>query len=157
MFGTSYFFAAGTSNCIIFRQISSLLAKETDSITITCSHDDSGKPVMLWYQQKRDRTAMTLIGYTISRMSNPVYEDGFTEEQFKLNRQGDTEGDLTISKLLQSDSAVYYCAAKEHSAAHSYDCCTKTPNTKHTGNSTNCSLMQHFWFVIWQWRPFYSK
>ncbi|KAL7862331.1 hypothetical protein SRHO_G00137720 [Serrasalmus rhombeus] len=141
-------FVAGTSNCIIVQQISSLLANETNSITITCSHDDSSKTVMLWYQQKTDTTAMALIGYTTTRMSDPVYEDGFTKERIKLNRQGDTEGDLTISRLLQSDSAVYYCAAKEHSAACSYDYCTKTPNTKHTGNSTNCCFMLNFWFVI---------
>ncbi|KAL7862333.1 hypothetical protein SRHO_G00137740 [Serrasalmus rhombeus] len=104
---------AGKTNCVTFQQIPSLLAK--DNVTITCSHDDSSLQMMYWYRQKSDSTAMTLIGFGYPT-TEQTYEDDF-KQRFKLNRQGATKGDLTISKLLQSDSAVYYCAASMHSAA----------------------------------------
>ncbi|KAL7862330.1 hypothetical protein SRHO_G00137710 [Serrasalmus rhombeus] len=126
----------GTTDSVIFQQISSLFTNELNNITIKCSHDDSNLPVMLWYQQKRDSIAMALIGYTYGP-NDPTYEDGF-KKRFHLKRKTDQKGDLIISELLQSDSAVYYCAAKEHSAAYSYDFHTKTSNTKHTG-AQHCS------------------
>ncbi|KAL7872944.1 hypothetical protein AOLI_G00120150 [Acnodon oligacanthus] len=146
-------FVAGTTDSVTFQQISSLFANESDNITIQCSHDDSNLPVTLWYQQKRDSTAMALIGYTYGP-TDPKNEDGF-KKRFHLKRKTDTEGDLIISELLQSDSAVYYCAAKEHSAAYSYDCHTKTSNTKLTETvesihfpaaSNDGSLTQMPWF-----------
>ncbi|KAL7872942.1 hypothetical protein AOLI_G00120130 [Acnodon oligacanthus] len=106
---------AGKTNSVTFQQIQSLLAK--DNVTINCSHNDSSLQIMYWYQQKSDSTAMTLIGFGYPT-TEQTHEDEF-KERFKLSRQGTTKGDLTISKLLQSDSAVYYCAASMHSAAHS--------------------------------------
>ncbi|KAL6477495.1 hypothetical protein MHYP_G00133300 [Metynnis hypsauchen] len=133
-------FVAGTTDSVTFQQISSLFANESGNITIHCSHDDSSLPVMLWYQQKRDSSAMALIGYTYGT-NEPKYEDEF-KKQFQLKRKTDKEGDLIISELLQSDSAVYYCAAKEHSDAYSYDCRTETSNTKHTGTTDSVTFQQ---------------
>ncbi|KAL7862332.1 hypothetical protein SRHO_G00137730 [Serrasalmus rhombeus] len=136
----------GKTSCAKIQQISSLFASQKDNVTINCSHNDSSLLVMLWYQQKIDSTAMALIVYSYAK-SKPNYEDGF-KNRFELKRQETEKGDLTITNLLQSDSAVYYCAASIHSAAHSYDCRTKTSNTKHTGNYTNCSFMLHFCFAM---------
>lgn len=102
------------TNCVKFQQIPSILANEGENVTIQCSHDDSNLQVMLWYQQN-SHTVMALIGYSYGGTGKPNYEDEF-KGRFKLNRQETQKGNLTISKLLQSDSAMYYCAASKHSA-----------------------------------------
>lgn len=79
---------------------------------------------MLWYQQQ-SHAVMALIGYSAGATSDPNYEDGF-KDRFNLSRKSRTEGSLTISMLRESDSAVYYCAASQHSAAHLYSSLTKT-------------------------------
>ncbi|KAL6477492.1 hypothetical protein MHYP_G00133270 [Metynnis hypsauchen] len=107
-------------------QNSLLFAKQKDNIKIECNHSDSTYTTVLWYQQKSNSTALDLIGYTVGK-GNPNNEDRF-KQRFTLNRQTTVEGDLTISELQQSDSAVYYCGVSKHSAAHSYECRTKTPN-----------------------------
>ncbi|KAL7872943.1 hypothetical protein AOLI_G00120140 [Acnodon oligacanthus] len=130
------FLFLGRTNCAQVEQSLILFANKTESITIPCSHNDNTLLFMLWYQQKSDSTAMTFIGYA-SATSDPFYENEFKTERFKLNKPSIQKGDLTISELLQSDSAVYYCAASKHSAAHSYDCHTKTPNTQVHKHSSN--------------------
>uniref|UniRef100_A0A3B1ITC7 Ig-like domain-containing protein n=1 Tax=Astyanax mexicanus TaxID=7994 RepID=A0A3B1ITC7_ASTMX len=105
------------ANSAKFEQPPSLFAKEDDSVTIKCSHDDNNLPVMLWYQQKNENTSMNFIGYCLTS-GNPVKEEGF-KERFDLKRDGDVKGDLIISKLVSSDSAVYYCAASQHTQTDS--------------------------------------
>ncbi|KAI4898445.1 hypothetical protein NFI96_000501 [Prochilodus magdalenae] len=126
-----YGYATGRTTCVDIEQTSSLIANQNDNITINCKHKDSSLLNMLWYQQKEDSTAMALIGYNYAT-SSPNYEDEFENQHFKMNRKKTEEGELNILNVRQSDSAVYYCAASRHSAAHSYDCCTKTSNS---GNS----------------------
>lgn len=104
----------------------SLLANETEDVIIQCSHDGTNLNNMLWYQQK-SMTGISLIGYIYGATGKPNYEDGFND-RFKLDRKSVTEGSLVISKLLQSDSAVYYCAASQHSATHLHNSFTKTSN-----------------------------
>lgn len=105
------------TNCADVQQSSSLLVNETQSVTIDCSHDDSNLDIMLWYQQKIE-SRMALIGYSYG-LSEPNNENDF-KDRFKQNRQSTKKGHLTISEVIQSDSAIYYCAAREHSATDSY-------------------------------------
>lgn len=72
--------------------------------------------------------------YTYTATGKPNYENGFIS-RFTLSRKNMTEGNLTISKLIHSDSAVYYCAARQHSAVYSHKYIIKTSNTlKHKCN-----------------------
>lgn len=103
---------------------------ETQNITIHCSHDDGDLDIMLWYQQKIN-SEMALIGYSYG-MNEPNNEDNF-KDRFKQSREDTQNGKLTISNVLQPDSAVYYCAAREHSATDSHHLLTKSP--KHTSTS----------------------
>uniref|UniRef100_A0A3B1IN06 Ig-like domain-containing protein n=1 Tax=Astyanax mexicanus TaxID=7994 RepID=A0A3B1IN06_ASTMX len=85
-----------------------LFASKAATAVIPCSHNnDSSYNYVFWYQQKSDSTTMDLIGYTIGT-GKPIKEKGFND-RFQLNRLKTTEGNLTISDLSQSDSAVYYC------------------------------------------------
>ncbi|XP_046710901.1 uncharacterized protein LOC124389566 [Silurus meridionalis] len=111
-----FVFSTGKANKVQVQQTPSLLANAASNVTIRCSHDNSGLPRMLWYQQK-SITVLSLIGYTAGATSEPNNEEGFNKDRFKQSRKSMTEGSLTISDLLQTDSAVYYCAASEHSAA----------------------------------------
>uniref|UniRef100_A0A8B9RJ74 Ig-like domain-containing protein n=1 Tax=Astyanax mexicanus TaxID=7994 RepID=A0A8B9RJ74_ASTMX len=97
------------TDCVTFHQSSLLFANQTSMVTIKCSHDDRNLNLMYWYQQKTGSTAMKLISYGYAT-SDPTYEEGFNQ-RFKMNRQKTEEGDLTISEVFPSDSAVYFCAA----------------------------------------------
>lgn len=140
-FLTTFFFSLGRANCVNFQKSSSLLATETEEVTIQCSHDDSNLQVMLWYLQNQS-TVMVLIGYTYTATGEPQFEDGF-KDRFKMNRTSTTQGHLIISKLLQSDSAVYYCTVSQHSAVYSLRHCTKTSNTLHAASVSIYLMMFH--------------
>uniref|UniRef100_A0A671RV54 Ig-like domain-containing protein n=1 Tax=Sinocyclocheilus anshuiensis TaxID=1608454 RepID=A0A671RV54_9TELE len=97
------FLFTGMGRCVNVQQnLTPLLFNKNDMAEITCIYDDSGKPNMLWYQQKD--TAMALI---------PSYEDGF-KGRFELKRKDTLNGALEIPDLSLSDSAVYYCADSMH-------------------------------------------
>lgn len=59
---------------------------------------------------------MALIGYSYATVP-PNNEPGYPDTRFKQTRIDTVTGDLTISNLNLSDSAVYYCAARMHSAS----------------------------------------
>uniref|UniRef100_A0A4W4EXZ5 Ig-like domain-containing protein n=1 Tax=Electrophorus electricus TaxID=8005 RepID=A0A4W4EXZ5_ELEEL len=99
-------------DCAKIKQDLKLILHQNAKANIQCSHDDDTLLTMLWYLQERDSTNLTLIGYGYST-GEPNYETGFTE-RFKLTRQNNLSGNLTISGLRLSDSAVYYCAASKH-------------------------------------------
>uniref|UniRef100_A0A3B5B2P8 Ig-like domain-containing protein n=1 Tax=Stegastes partitus TaxID=144197 RepID=A0A3B5B2P8_9TELE len=102
------FISTGQVSAVTFHQLPSRIVTESSEVHINCSHDDSSLIIMLWYQQKQDNTALTLIGFGYEMSEN--YEGQF-EEQFKLTRRSATEGALMIKKANQSHSAVYFCAA----------------------------------------------
>ncbi len=104
-----------------------ILAYTNKMAEIKCSHDDSSKPYMQWYQQKD--TAMALIVLSYGATADPNYEDGF-KDRFKLERKDTLNGALKISDLSLSDSAVYYCAVSMHSAVVFITCLTKNQTTR---------------------------
>lgn len=107
------FSPTGLSYCVHIEQPSHAVVKQADTVKIPCSHDDSSLDVMLWYRRSRGSTALVLIGYNYASAS-PNHEPEF-QNNFQHNRLNTLKGDLTISNLNISDSAVYYCAVRSHS------------------------------------------
>ncbi|KAG9471514.1 hypothetical protein GDO78_014557 [Eleutherodactylus coqui] len=87
------------------------LALPTDSVTISCKHDDSSYYNKYWYRQKKGKE-LVLIGYTIS--DTLTMEAGFTDGKLNIQPNGTRTG-LIISNASTNDSAVYYCASSIHS------------------------------------------
>lgn len=114
----------GGSDCVLVKQPLDLLVNLTDDVKISCEHDDGNLDVMLWYQRRRESTTLDLISYNYNTGA-PTYEPEYAT-RFKHNRISTLTGDLTISNLSQSDSAVYYCAARRHSASVSSPAWLKT-------------------------------
>lgn len=84
------------------------IVTETANVKIACSHDDNGLNLMLWYQQK-ENGLMSFIGYSYIG-SVAVIEEQF-ENHFDITRENIQTGALSISSVIVSDSAVYFCAA----------------------------------------------
>ncbi|XP_041809934.1 T cell receptor beta chain MC.7.G5-like [Chelmon rostratus] len=100
---------------VIFEQSSPQVVKEgTKEVRINCSHNDSGLQVMLWYQHKQSSRSMSLIGYTVLQ-GEPSYEVQF-KDRFQIKRDDTLRGSLIVQAVNPSDSAVYFCAAR-----NSYD------------------------------------
>ncbi len=101
--------STGQVSAITFQQSPPQIVKEKTEVHIQCSHDDTSRPLMLWYQQRKDSRSMTLIVYGYSA-SSPTYE-GLFKEQFTLTRKDSTSGTLTVNSANLSQCAVYFCAA----------------------------------------------
>ena len=89
---------------------------QEESAKFQCSHNISSYDVILWYQQSQN-TGLTLLGY-VYRM-NKNKESAF-EHKIELSGSSGTNEDsfITIKSLSLNDSALYFCAASEHSAIH---------------------------------------
>ncbi|XP_053192234.1 uncharacterized protein LOC128375841 [Scomber japonicus] len=89
---------------------------------IYCAHKIKNYDVILWYKQDKYKY-LKLLGYLNVNILNP-------EEDVKGNisfiGDGRTHSNLTISDVSLNDSAVYFCAASQHSAADSPQLTTKT-------------------------------
>ncbi|KAL6477493.1 hypothetical protein MHYP_G00133280 [Metynnis hypsauchen] len=103
-----------TTDSVKFQQFPPVIVNQTDKVKLQCSHDDNSLTVMLWYRQETASTTLTLISYGYSA-GTPTTETGFTD-RFEMIRQNTTFGELIISNVKSSDSAVYFCAASLHSA-----------------------------------------
>ena len=78
-----------------------------------CSHDDSSRPVMLWYQQRGGSGPLVLLGYNYGATTSN-YEDGI-KEQFEIKMEDRQRGSLVVREANVAHTAVYFCAAGEHS------------------------------------------
>uniref|UniRef100_A0A4W4E526 Ig-like domain-containing protein n=1 Tax=Electrophorus electricus TaxID=8005 RepID=A0A4W4E526_ELEEL len=83
----------------------------TDS-TLHCSHSITGYQVIIWYRQSQD-SQLHLLGYLNTDIKNP---EEALKKKIDLDGDGRNKGTLTIKNLEWNDSAVYFCAARRHSA-----------------------------------------
>lgn len=67
---------------------------------------------MFWYQQL-PRSGLKLI-VSSSTWSHNVYEDGYSEAKFEVERQNTGYSLMTIKNLTPKDEATYFCAASDH-------------------------------------------
>lgn len=99
--------STGPANCVNFEQTPLLIVNQSSEAKINCKHDDSSLLVMLWYRQQS--MSLDLIGYSYS--GSPPNKEPEFKDRFTQTREKTETGSLTISELVLSDSAIYYCAA----------------------------------------------
>ncbi|CAI5695654.1 unnamed protein product [Oreochromis niloticus] len=99
------------------------------SSEIHCSHEVSIFERILWYKQDKDR-APQFLGYL--NLNSPYPEED-VKGKISFNGNGKKYSNLTISNVSVTDSAVYFCAASQHSTTDSTEVNTKTsPNVYET-------------------------
>uniref|UniRef100_A0A3B5QNY5 Ig-like domain-containing protein n=1 Tax=Xiphophorus maculatus TaxID=8083 RepID=A0A3B5QNY5_XIPMA len=108
-----------------------ILAKRGEAARISCSHNIQNYDVILciqtsnqilWYKQTGHQ--MQLLGYTTG--TSPLPEKGLNVEMAG-SADANQNCTLIIKELNVSSSAVYFCAASQHSAA--VHCCSvQKPN-----------------------------
>ncbi|CAI5695663.1 unnamed protein product [Oreochromis niloticus] len=80
---------------------------------ITCSHTIVNYNVILWY--KKTNSQLQLLGYMLGTSKFP--EPGVTVTM-DGSADKDKNSTLTIKDLFMNSSAVYFCAARYHSATY---------------------------------------
>uniref|UniRef100_W5N7A2 Ig-like domain-containing protein n=1 Tax=Lepisosteus oculatus TaxID=7918 RepID=W5N7A2_LEPOC len=89
-----------------------LLMHPDETAELNCSHSITGYYVTLWYQQTGGERSLKLIGYVST--TSPSLEDN-ADKRFSLSGDGSKNTTLKVSSLKVTDSAVYFCAASQHS------------------------------------------
>uniref|UniRef100_A0A8C7VBM7 Ig-like domain-containing protein n=1 Tax=Oncorhynchus mykiss TaxID=8022 RepID=A0A8C7VBM7_ONCMY len=90
-----------------------ILKGSKDNVQLTCNHTNPSYYTILWYQQSPGDTAMKLIGFAY--YETITMEKSF-EKHFNVSGDGSKEAYLHLLSLRSpEDSAVYYCAASQHS------------------------------------------
>ncbi len=77
-----------------------------NTVTLQCCSD---KDNIFWYKQIAGQQPRVISA--LQRMSEPILYNEFKNDRFCGKRLGRTSN-LTISGIIQSDEAVYYCGAK---------------------------------------------
>lgn len=103
-----------------------------ESVTseINCSHRITGYDRTFWYKQDK-HGAMKLLGFL--NLHFPSIEED-VKDKITMSGDGRSDSSLSISDLIQSDSAVYFCAASLHSDT----------GPQHVLSKTNLSLEHSF-------------
>uniref|UniRef100_A0A8C1F1R1 Ig-like domain-containing protein n=1 Tax=Cyprinus carpio carpio TaxID=630221 RepID=A0A8C1F1R1_CYPCA len=86
---------------------------EEKEANLSCRHGDSSYQYLYWYQQKSNGGSLELIG--MLSFGEPSPEDKF-KTRFKITGHATQDAFLLISNISAEDSAVYFCAASEHSS-----------------------------------------
>uniref|UniRef100_A0A671XFE1 Ig-like domain-containing protein n=1 Tax=Sparus aurata TaxID=8175 RepID=A0A671XFE1_SPAAU len=103
--------------------------KPQETAKITCSHSIQSYDQIFWYKASKNRQ-LQLLGYMYGESAFP--EKTGVEETVKIegNANKDKNCTLTIEGLKLNSSAVYFCAARLHSATY---CRGTSRTTNHPG------------------------
>ncbi|GCC16968.1 hypothetical protein chiPu_0017407 [Chiloscyllium punctatum] len=77
-----------------------------------CYQNDTNENYMYWYRKHRG-AGLELIVTSIFG-SEPTFEESF-KKRFEVTRTSQKSCSLKIRSLVPTDTAVYYCAASDHS------------------------------------------
>lgn len=102
------------SNDAVLQSPADVIKYTGESIQLLCSHGSSSYNTILWYFQEKGEQTLQLLGYLYHKVQ--TLEEAY-EKRHKMTGDGKTSGSLEISELSLKDSAVYFCAASEHSTA----------------------------------------
>lgn len=115
---TFSFHPLDASSLIIQQSPVNLLANpKQKEARLDCYHGDNNYPYMLWYRFKSTaggQRSMEQIGAL--HYEKPNFEKNF-ETRFNITGHSKSKAQLVISDLTQTDSAVYFCAARKHSVS----------------------------------------
>lgn len=142
--GSCFFFFScplGFASSLTVRQPANLLIRAGQEARLECFHGDSSYPYMYWYQHRQasaGRRAMELIGWLYYENANLQAD---FESRFSFKGQSKAKAWLEISDPNQTDSAEYFCAASQHSAA--------TPLASSQKAGSTITTMEH--------HPFHTK
>ncbi|KAG9352058.1 hypothetical protein JZ751_020471, partial [Albula glossodonta] len=91
-----------------------MIALPRGQLNISCSYKKNLEYIN-WYRQRQGK-GLELIAYIITD-NKPTFEGDFKEKEsrFEIKKPTAYFGYLTIRTLELEDSAVYFCAASEHS------------------------------------------
>lgn len=90
---------------------------------IRCSHKEPTFEHILWYKRAEEGGHLKMLGFLNTKFAYP--EDD-VKDRINFDGNGRSDGSLLISNLTENDSAVYFCAARRHSAADPFKAKTKT-------------------------------
>lgn len=111
-----FFLSTGTSDTKTVLQTPAFIIKRTgESLNneIECSHSIENYEVIMWYKTSWNET-LRFLGFL--NLGFPYPEEDL-KAKISFEGDGSQKSKLSVSDLQVSDSAVYYCAARRHSAA----------------------------------------
>ncbi|KAJ3613127.1 hypothetical protein NHX12_019379 [Muraenolepis orangiensis] len=115
--------------CVTFQMSGPQIVPDKQAVVMNCSHDDSSLYVMLWYLQRRGvggSLPLVLLGSNYAAGTSN-YQEGF-EERFEIQMTDRLRGALVLREAAVADTAVYFCAASEHSDVGVISCVTFQPS-----------------------------
>lgn len=135
----AYCFSTGSSLSDLVSQTPAYMYKNLgEEAVISCSHSIKDYDRILWYKQMKDGQ-LQFLGYIMAGIKNP-------EPGLGVKMDGDANINnnctLTVEGLSENSSALYFCAASQHSAAGLCSSCTKSSSTRFTCSSVH--LEHHF-------------
>uniref|UniRef100_A0A673HIB6 Ig-like domain-containing protein n=1 Tax=Sinocyclocheilus rhinocerous TaxID=307959 RepID=A0A673HIB6_9TELE len=95
-----------------------LRTEEEKEAKLFCRHGDNDYPYLYWYQKKSNGGSFELIG--MLSYGTDSEEDKF-KSRFNITGHAKEDAFLLISNIAAEDSAVYFCAASEHSRTVPYN------------------------------------
>ena len=107
-------------------QPSIIWARMGQPATINCKHTKGATYTEMYWYFQRQGESMKFIVFTVSYGLKPEFGEGFDDKKCLANKTVPESGSLTVTDLDSTDSAVYFCSVREHSAITTGGGCTKT-------------------------------